>query len=540
MPSAPKRVTTRFAMGQRSTELAPSVPAPDAAGSLTERQIDTHGRTLREHTARGTLINSGFQVGLAGVRLLQRLLVAAFLTQAEFGLWGILIATLLTLSWLKELGIADKYVQQAEPDQEAAFQKAFSLELALSLAFFAFVAAAFPLYALAYGHEEMIVPGIVLALSVPLTAFEAPAWIPYRRLQYVRHRVLLSVNPLVSFAVTISLGIAGAGYWALVAGVLAGALGGGIAATVSSPYRLALRFDRSTAREYAGFSWPLVGFGLSNLLVVQGTLLVANHTVGLAGIGVIGLAGLIASFGDRVDGIISQTIYPAVCATADRIELLHETFVKSNRVTLIWAMPFGVGLALFASDLITYVLGEQWRDAEPLLIAIGLIVAIGQVGFNWTIFMRAVNDTKPIFLASLLGVGSFFCVMVPALLAFGLAGYAVGLAAATALQLIAREHFLRRLFPGFAMVRQLLRAIAPSVPAAGLILAIRLLLGDQGSLPLALAELTLYAAATVSFTYLFERRLVGELIGYLRRRPRPDAIGRRGLDRLPSEQATRA
>lgn len=509
------------AMGDRDPEPAPGALAPPAAGALAQRGIDTGERTLREHAARGTVINSGFQVGLAGLRMLQRLVVAGFLTQAEFGLWGILIATLLTLSWLKELGIADKYVQQTEPDQELAFQKAFTLELGVSLAFFAFVAAAFPLYALAYGHEEIIVPGIVLALSVPITAFEAPAWIPYRRLQYVRHRILLSVNPVVAFVVTIALGVAGAGYWCLVIGVVSGALAGAIAATATSPYRPAIRFHRGTLREYASFSWPLVGFGMSNLLVVQGTLLVANRTVGLAGIGVIGLAGTIASFGDRVDRIISQTIYPAVCAAADRLEVLHETFVKSNRVTLIWAMPFGIGLALFAGDLITFVLGEQWRDAEPLLIAIGLIVAIGQVGFNWTIFMRAVNDTKPIFYASLLSVATFFVVMIPALIAFDLAGYAVGLAVGTALQLVAREFFMRRLFPGFAMVRQLLRAIAPSVPAAALILGLRQLLPADHSVFLALGELALYAVATVAFTYLFERRLVGELVGYLGRRSRP-------------------
>jgi len=55
---------------------------------------------------------------------------------------------------------------------------------------------------------------------------------------------------------------------------------------------------------------------------------------------------------DRLDAIITQTLYPAVCAVADRTELLFETFVKSNRLALMWAMPFGLGLALFAPDLV--------------------------------------------------------------------------------------------------------------------------------------------------------------------------------------------
>ena len=263
---------------------------------------------------------------------------------------------------------------------------------------------------------------------------------------------------------------------------------------------------------------------MSNLIAVQGTLLVANRSVGLAGIGTIGLAGLIAGFADRVDGIVSQTIYPVVCRVADRVEVLHEAFVKSNRVTLMWSVPFGVGLALFAGDLVTYVLGEKWRTAEDVLIGVGLFVALGQVAFNWTIFMRAVNDTRPIFFASLLGVASFGAVMVPALLTLDLDGYIVGLAAGVVLQLVARGYFLRRIFPGFGVIRHLVRAIAPSVPAAALILALRAVVPGERSLTLALAELALYAIATIGFTFLFERRLVRELLGYLSRRGAVPAV----------------
>src|SRR3954451_15055590 len=90
-----------------------------------EGRIDLRGRSLRQHAARGTIINSGFQVGLAGLGFLRRVIIAAFLTREEFGIWGILVTTLMTLAWLKEIGVADKYIQQDDPDQEAAFQKAF-------------------------------------------------------------------------------------------------------------------------------------------------------------------------------------------------------------------------------------------------------------------------------------------------------------------------------------------------------------------------------------------------------------------------------
>src|SRR5437868_12747425 len=143
--------------------------------AVTERpEIDTGGRTLRAHAARGTLINSGFQIGLAGLGMLRRVVIAAFLTREEFGIWGIIVTTLITLSWLKQLGIADKYVQQDEPDQELAYQKAFTLEFLISIAFFVLIVIVMPVYAVAYGHTEIILPGVLVAASVPISAFETP------------------------------------------------------------------------------------------------------------------------------------------------------------------------------------------------------------------------------------------------------------------------------------------------------------------------------------------------------------------------------
>ena len=40
----------------------------------------------------------------------------------------------------------------------------------------------------------------------------------------------------------------------------------------------------------------------------------------------------------------------------------------SNRLTAIWALAFGAGLALFAHDLVRFVLGSKWEPATILLL----------------------------------------------------------------------------------------------------------------------------------------------------------------------------
>src|SRR5436190_830149 len=273
----------------------------------------TGGVGLRGRVARGVIVNSAFQIGLAGLGLFRTVAIAGFLTASEFGLWGLIITTVMTLSWLKQIGVGDKYQQQDEPDQVVAFQKAFTLELGYSLLWWGLIALALPLYASIYGQPRIIVPGILLTLCLPLSAFETPIWIAYRQMRFVRQRALMAVDQVTAAVTMIVLAIAGLGYWSLVIGALAGSAAGAVAAVVTCPYPIRLRFDRATLRGYYSYSWPLVLSNVSSLVVVQGSIIAGNATVGLAGVGAIAIAGNFTRFIGRVETIIKSTMYPAAC-----------------------------------------------------------------------------------------------------------------------------------------------------------------------------------------------------------------------------------
>lgn len=486
-----------------------------------EERFALGGRTLRQHTARGTIINAAFTVGFTGIGLLKRVGVAAFLTTSEYGLWGILVTVLMTLGWLKQIGIRDKFIQQSEADQEIAFQKAFTLEIAYTLCFYGLVAAALPVYALVYGRPEILVPGFILSLAFLATALQVPIWIAARRMRFVRQRVLEGVDPVLSAAITIALAAAGYGYWSLVIGAVAGSFGAAAVAILSSEYRLAWRFDRGALREYFGFSWPLFVNGLSGILVIQGAVIIGSYTVGLAGLGAMALALNFAVFSDRVDDIIRRTIYPAACAVRDRTDRLQEAFIKSNRLAVMWGLAFGTGLALFAPDLVTYVLGERWRSAGWLMQVFGLIIGIRQIGFSWTVFMRAVGRTKPIAVSGFVALANFAAVTGPLMILFGLEGFAVGTTVGMLIQLTLRGHYLRQLFPGFRLVRHIVRSIAPMLLPVAVVLMTRAIDGAARSPEIVLVELASYLALTAIMNWLFERPLLTEMVGYLRRAPSP-------------------
>jgi lipopolysaccharide exporter len=509
------------------------MPSPLASGEeqpvspdslIANRGIDTAGRSLRAHTARGTIVNGLFQVFLASLTLLKGFIVAAFLTRGQYGIWGILIVGLGTLSWLKDGAISQKYVQQSGQDQEQAFQTAFTLELLACALLGLVMLAALPIIADVYGQWAIVPPGLVFILLVlPISTLQIPGVVFYRRMDFLRQRILGAADPIVAFVATVALAVAGAGYWSLVLGALMGVVAGGFVTIRACPYRLALHIDRDSVREYVSFSWPVTVAGAAGVAIAQASLLITNAALGLAAVGAVTLASQISQYTDGLDAIITTTLYPAICAMRDRTERLFEAFVKSNRLALMWGMPFGVGVAVFAPELVRYVLGSRWHPAIFLIQVFGLTSASHQLGFNWTAFYSARGNTRPMAVVTALVMVSFIAAAIPLTLLYGLDGMGVAVAVMTAVGLLARMFYLVRLFPGFGMLRHTLRATGPTIPAVACTLAMRSILGSPHSLGAAVAELAVYVVVTAAVTWGLERSLLKEAIGYLNSARKPIA-----------------
>ena len=465
---------------------------------------------MRRLAARGVVINGAFDVVLTSLALLRGFIVAAFLSTTEYGTFGVLAAALGTLLWLKQVGVGDKYIQQTDDDQERAFQIAFTLELLLSSLFLVLILALVPVMAWAYDEPQLLAPGLACSLVIIGAALQTPIWPYYRSMDFLRQRTLQAVDPIVAFVVTVALAAAGMGYWALVIGMISGSFAGEAVAIVASPYPLRLRWDRTAFGTYVSFSWPLLAASFAGVVVAQSATLVAEWEVGLAGVGAVALASSIVAYTGRLDQVVTNTLYPAICAVRDRSDALVEAFVKSNRLALSFGLPFGIGLALFAEMLIVDLLGERWRPAIGLVQVFAVIAAADQLGFNWTAFYRALGRTRPMAIVNGTMAVVFLAVAIPLLLSDGLDGLALGMAITTASGLALRLFFVHRLFPGAPLLREALRTAIPTA------------LGVLAVVGVAWNPL-LYVAVVAVATWLMQGSLLREAIGYVVRR-RADSV----------------
>jgi O-antigen/teichoic acid export membrane protein len=142
------------------------------------------------------------------------------------------------------------------------------------------------------------------------------------------------------------------------------------------------------------------------------------------------------------------------------------------------------------------------------------------VGFNWTAYFRAIGRTRPIAVVTIAAATIFVLAGIPLLVAFGLPGFAAGVAAQALGSLILRAYYLQQLFPGFDFLRHAARAFLPTVPAVALVALVRLLgSGDAHTFAAALGQFAGYVAVTLAATWYFERRLLREALQQVLGRP---------------------
>jgi len=472
---------------------------------------------LRARTARGGVVNAAFLSGAELLVLLQGLLATALLGPDAIGLYGIVTTTAMTIVALRRVGIDEAFVQMAADDEEAEFQRALTVELALGVLGALAVAALAPVLAAAYDDSRLLALTLAVTYLPVAFALQAPQWVFFKRMDYVRLRVLQAIVPLGTVAVAVPLLLAGVGVWSLVIGPFVGNLAAILVAWRASPYALRLRPDRAAARRYLRFSWPVFVTSLVALLVAQGQLAVFGLRDGIVAVGFISLAATLTRYADRADQILATTIYPAIVRVRERGEVLEELFEKANRLTLMWAFPFGAGLALFGADLIVFVLGDDWRGAIVLLGGLAVAVALQQVGYSWFAFYRARGESWPQAVESVAFGAAFAALAIPGALIWDEWGFVIGRVGCTLCVLAVRAVYVRRLLPGARMLTMALRAAVPVALATLPVVALRLgLWGGERPLWQAALELALWLGALAIATKRLERDLLGELRGYLR------------------------
>jgi O-antigen/teichoic acid export membrane protein len=392
------------------------------------------------------------------------LVLARLLSPRDFGLVAMaLVITGLVIAFA-DLGLGAALVQREaidEQDRSTVFWTGMGAGILLTLTGIALSAP------LASFYREPAVRNImaVLSLSFFVSALAATQRALLTREMNFRTLELATIAGVyLGGTVGVVSAAAGWGAWALVTQQLTNSGGSAAMVWLTSSWRPRLTFSLASLRSLGSYGGNVLGVRLTYYLQESALPLIIGRTLGSASLGLFTIAyTIVLAPLTRLAIPVGEVLFPAFARLQNEPERMSELWLRLLRVLAALCIPAIGGLIVVAPDLVPIVLGEQWKDAVPvvqILALVGLLQALA--AWNGTILM-GLGKANTLFRATL----SFLVVYVVAFIV-GVQWEIKGIAVAYALASAAMETVYLLLTTralGISVFRPL-RAVAGVVQAA--------------------------------------------------------------------------
>lgn len=323
--------------------------------------------TLRNAAFSATRWTTAASLLRALLQLLQTAVLARLLVPADFGLMAMAMVALAVAWLLADLGLGSALMHFPQPDR-TTLSTLYWMNLGLScLLALLFALLAWPLAQL-YGHMELQPVLTLLALVLPLTALG----LPFRVLaeKRLRFRPLAQIEIAASaagFLAGLGLALGGSGIYSLVGATLVTAGAGSVLAwwRLSAGLRPEPSFQPALAKPYLGFGLHRVGDGIWNALSMQLDVLIAGLVSGPSMVAYYAVPReqCLKVANTVINPVITRVGLPVMTQLQHDHAALRSVYLKTLRLTASFNFPTYAMLALFAEDVTTLLLGDQWQGA---------------------------------------------------------------------------------------------------------------------------------------------------------------------------------
>ncbi len=391
---------------------------------MNEANLDDGG-SLGRRIVHGGAWLSALLVTEQLLGVVRLVVVARLLTPADLGLFGMALLTIAVYIAVTETGIEAALIQRRRlTDTVLDVAWTASVVRSVLVAALLFSTAGF---LAGFFREPSVAPVTrVLGVTVLLNGLTSISVVLLKRRMEFHKYFAYQVSGLVcEVSVTILLALVWRNVWALVAGLVTGAV-----VRLAVSYLIAPRRPRVTLRaaelsslfEYG--KWLTVSSVLI-LLLVQGDDIFVGRVFGVAMLGFYQMAYKISNLpATGIAGVLASLLFPAYSSVQDNVERLSGLYLRAVRLTAALALPVSALIASLSREFTATVLGPKWLPMVPLLV---ILVAYGA--------LRTMGATTgPVFLAlgrpdirTKIQVGQLVILVVsiyPLAMAFGAAGVA--------------------------------------------------------------------------------------------------------------------
>jgi PST family polysaccharide transporter len=394
-------------------------------------------------TARRVAKGAGW---LYGYRWLDRLLdlvslvvLARILSPDDFGLVAIAASVVTIIEGLSSFDV-NKALIRTRDERRELYDTAWTLSALRGL-----VSALIMVSIAPFVTDTRIAAVLyVLALSPIVTGLSNPRFVMFERdLVYSRLAALTLGAKVVSFCVTLAIALTFRSYWALVFGLLAGALVSVILSYVLRPYRPRISLTRFS--DIFAFSGWLSLTMIVTTLSMQTDKIIVGRLLGISEAGLYFMTQRVGVLPTReLISPLQRILFPSFSELAHDTKRLRRVALESINVLGSLSIPAGCGFALIANDFVPLALGSQWVAIVPLLT-----ILVPYLGLRATLSMTlpcvmALGETRLLFWVSFVYALVHLPAFVAGTILFGLTGTIWSIVAAGVFYTYLNTWLLRR------------------------------------------------------------------------------------------------
>ena len=326
---------------------------------------------------------SASTLAATGLQLVQTIVLARLLLPQDFGQMAVVGATLAVLSLLVDMGLSQALIHYDDVSRNTR-SSIYWLNLTFAAALMFGLMLAAPLLGAAYQSEELVPLLRWSSLVFPLAAASQQLRaLAAKNLRFDQLAPIDMAASMTSLACAIVAALAGAGVYALVAGLLVRA---GVASALAwillpADYRPTAHFQPREAQPYLGFGAYLVGETLANEGHRHADIFAGGLALGSAAMGVYAVPRDLSMQASRVlNSVVTRVGFPVMARVKDDIPRVRNIYLQTLRMTASVNFPLYVFLGTFATEVVNLLYGSKWQHAImylQILAVWGLLRSIG-------------------------------------------------------------------------------------------------------------------------------------------------------------------
>lgn len=307
------------------------------------------------------------------------LVVVRLLTPDDYGLMAKVSAVCTIAAAVAELGVGAAIVRATDISDED-LRKIFGVSLVLALCVTAAVFGGAPLIAKLFGEPRLMWPVACASLQIMVTAAASiPNALWTRDLSFQKLAKMEMAAGTAGILVTLALALLGAGVWALVLGLLFGAITRSSALLIFGR-RVWPLFSLRGIGEHLKFGLTLVANRVSYFILIQSDVLIGSAFLSTMEIGRYAVALQLANLPmAKVMGTVNQITLPTVARQQHEPARMRQSVLKAIGLMSLVAFPALWGISAIAPELVRVLLGTKWLESVPALTILPLVVPIRMV-----------------------------------------------------------------------------------------------------------------------------------------------------------------